>query len=318
MQEKIIQYLKKSQGYLSGEELSHCLSMTRAGVWKAIQELRKLGYDIAAVPHLGYQLKSLPDRLFPWEIQHNLGTKILGKRIIYHDCVDSTMDEAFQLGLQKSPEGTVVCAETQTKGRGRLGRNWISPKGQGIYASILLKPHFLPTEVSKLTLLCAVAISEAINKTCGFCPTIKWPNDILINDRKVGGILTELRAEADCVGFLIIGLGINVNTKEEKLPDFATSLRSHKGDLILRIELMKEILRSIESWYLGFPQKGFDAVIRKWKELSSTLHRYVRTADASGIVEGEAIDIDQDGGLLIRKGSGVVVKKMAGDVTVLR
>jgi BirA family biotin operon repressor/biotin-[acetyl-CoA-carboxylase] ligase len=318
MQEKIIEALKKAQGYLSGEELSDHLKVSRSAVWKCIQELRTQDYDIIAVPHLGYKINACPDKLLPAEVQFNLNTKILGKKILHYDSIGSTMDEAFKLGSEGASEGTVVVSETQTKGRGRLGRSWASPKGKGIYLSVILRPDFAPNEIACLTLLCAVAVSEAIKNICGITAYIKWPNDLLVNYKKVAGILTELNAETDRIKFVVIGIGINVNTLKSHLPEGSTSLYLAVHHTVARIELTQEVLRRIEKRYLELKTKGFNPTIEKWKELSFTLNKFVRVIDASGTTEGEAIGVDRDGGLLIRKNSGIVVKKMAGDVVQVR
>lgn len=318
MQTQIIEFLKKSETYLSGEEISQSLKISRAAIWKYMQELRGLGYDIVAVPHLGYKLVSCPDKLFPQEIQLDLGTKIFGKKIVYHETVSSTMDIAFQRALERAPEGTVVCAEHQTKGRGRLGRTWASPKGKGIYMSVILRPKFSPLEVAKVTLLAAVSACEALQKITDLKALIKWPNDILIDGKKCAGILTELSAETDQVKFVIVGMGINVNSVKNHLPLGATSLKEESQKEFSRIKILQEVLRDMEKWYLRLEQEGFLPVVERWKELSLTLHQRVRVSDADGFIEGLAIDLDQDGGLLIRKDSGMVVKKMAGDVVLAR
>lgn len=314
MQTQIIEFLKKNETYISGEEISQSLKISRAAIWKYMQELRQLGYDIVAVPHLGYKLVSSPDKLFPHEIQYDLTTKSFGKKIIYEDTVSSTMDVAFQLALEKAPEGTVVCAESQTKGRGRLGRTWTSVKGKGIYMSIILRPKLSPLEVAKLTLLGAVVVSEALKKSTGLQPLIKWPNDLLVKGKKLAGILTELSAETDRVKFVVVGIGLNVNSSLSSLPPGATSLKEETKEEHSRIKIFQEIMKEMERWYFNIEHKGFSEVIQKWKELSITLNQRVRVSDAGGFVEGLAVDLDRDGGLLIRKDSGVVVKKMAGDV----
>src|SRR3989338_3167992 len=225
MLERIIHYLKTAEGYLSGEEISRHLKISRAGIWKYMQELRRAGYEIIAVPHLGYRLLSSPDKLIPAEIQSGLKTKILGQRVEYFDSIASTMDAAFQLGVEGAAEGTVVCAESQTKGKGRLGRSWVSPKAKGIYMSVILRPSLPPTDVAQLTLLSAVALCEAIERCCQIPVKIKWPNDILVGNRKIAGILTELSAEMDRVRFVAIGIGVNVNTTASQLPPQATSVK---------------------------------------------------------------------------------------------
>jgi BirA family biotin operon repressor/biotin-[acetyl-CoA-carboxylase] ligase len=318
MQTEIITLLKKANGYLSGEEISRQFQLSRAAIWKNIQELRRQGYDIVAVPHRGYELVSCPDRLFPHEIQFGLKTKIFGKEIVAYESIGSTMDEAFRLGFEGAAEGTVVCAETQTKGRGRLGRNWTSPKGKGLYFSLILRPSLPPTDVARVTLLAAVAVSEAIQRIGGANPQIKWPNDLLIDGKKVAGILTEMSAEMDRVRFVVLGVGINVNTPLSLLPGHSTSLRAEMKKTISRIQLFQEVLGAMERWYTQLQKEGFDPVIKKWKKLSATLGRRVQIKDPNGTVEGEAIDLDEHGGLIIRNDLGMRVQRMTGDVYQLQ
>jgi BirA family biotin operon repressor/biotin-[acetyl-CoA-carboxylase] ligase len=317
MQNHIIQCLKKAKGgYVSGEEISRSADMSRAAIWKHMQELRKEGYEIEAVPHLGYQLVSIPDKLLAHEIQYDLKTKTFGCKVFYYDTLSSTMDEAFKLGMDGAPEGTVVCAEAQTKGRGRLGRSWSSPKHKGLYLSIILRPRLSPAEFSKLTLLSAVVVAEAVYKVAGVDARIKWPNDVLVKNKKLAGILTELRAEVDQMKFVVIGIGLNVNNTAAQLVDGATALRHEAGKNFSRVELVQEILRTFERWYSRLEKDGFENVIQAWKDRSHTLGKRVRIIDPAGTVEGVAFDLDHDGGLLIRQDSGVVVKRMAGDVHV--
>ncbi len=314
MQEKIIHFLKHAQGYLSGEEISRTLDMSRAAVWKYIQELRKEGYDIEAVPHLGYKLLSAPDKLLSHEVHSGLKTKRIGCQFFYHESLASTMDEAFKLGMEGAPEGTVVCAEMQTKGRGRLGRGWISPKYKGIYCSIILRPKLSPSDLSKLTLLSAVAVAEAVEGVAHIQPTIKWPNDILVKGKKLAGILTELRAEVDQMKFVVVGIGLNVNNVSSHLIDGATSLKNETGSSFSRVQLLQEILRAFERWYIRCEGGDFEDVLFAWKHRSSTLGKRVRVTDPASITEGIAVDLDHDGGLLVRQDSGVVIKKLSGDV----
>jgi BirA family biotin operon repressor/biotin-[acetyl-CoA-carboxylase] ligase len=318
MREKIIEFLKKNPNYVSGEELSHHLRISRQGLWKHIQELRVAGYEILAVPHLGYHLDSCPDRLFPFEITSHLNTKFIGKKIYYFEVLSSTMDEAVKLGLAGSPEGTVVLAETQTRGRGRLGRHWFSPKYKGIYFSLILRPKILPNATPMLTLLCAVSICEAIKENLGLEAQIKWPNDIFMHHKKLGGILTELNAEMDLVRFAVIGIGLNVNTDKKNLLTGATSLKEQKKEQVNRLALLQDILRRIEKNYLFFNAHGAADVINKWREYSLTLGKRIKVICQKAHLEGEAVDIDVDGGLLVRKDSGLVEKIMAGDVVHCR
>lgn len=310
MKDAIIECLKEYDGYLSGEDISRRLKVSRAGIWKNIEELRKDGYDILAVPHLGYKLDGIPDKLFPREIIHDLGTEIVGRRVHHYDAVPSTMDIAFQLGVEDEPEGTVVCAETQTRGRGRMERRWSSPKGKGIYFSLLLRPDLLPTDAAKMTLLSAVAVCEALREFCGPDVHIKWPNDLLANGLKLAGILTELSAEMDRVRFIVIGLGLNVNSSPRQLPEQATSLKQLTGRAVDRIAVMRTVLRRIDHWYLVLRGQGFDPVIQRWRELSSTLGQKVSIGD----ITGTAVDLDEHGGLIIENKDGQRVRCMTGDV----
>jgi len=318
MQERIIQFLKESDGYISGEEISQRLKMSRAAIWKHMQELRSQGYEIAAVPHLGYQLVTCPDKLLAFEIQAGLDTKVIGKKVIVMDTVTSTMDEAFRLGMENCPEGTVVCAEAQSKGRGRLGRAWISPKGKGLYFSFVLRPHLPLNQLAQLTLMSAVALCEAIEGSSELKPLIKWPNDILLEGRKLAGILTELRAESDQVNFVVVGIGLNINTSVHQLVTGAGSLKIAAGHSFNRALVFQAILRSLEKWYLKLLHHEFAQVMEEWKKRECTLNKRLKITAPNGTIEGEAIDLDEDGALLIRKDNGLVIKKSAGDVILLR
>lgn len=318
MRQKILDFLKRKQGYISGDQISHRLGITRQALWKHIQELKEDGYDIVAVPHLGYRLDSSPDRLFAFEVLRELNTKFIGKKIYYFEALSSTMDTAIQLGMNGSAEGTLVLSESQTKGRGRLGRSWSSPKYKGIYLSLILKPKILPFEAPVLTLLSAVSICEAIRDSCGLKVDIKWPNDILIQNKKLGGILTEMSAEMDKINFVVIGAGINVNNDKKDLIKGATSLKNEKKENLDRIGLLQEIMRKIESNYLLLTRKGPEPIIEKWREHNITLGRRVKVYSQKEHFEGEAVDIDKDGGLLLRNDNGLVAKITVGDVVHCR
>lgn len=318
MNEKILTLLRNSSTYVSGEDISRHLGISRSAIWKHVQELREEGYDIVAVPHLGYELVSVPDKLLPDEIYSGLNTKIIGTKIYHYDMVNSTMDVAMDFGMKDCPEGVVVCAEAQSKGRGRLGRIWTSFKNKGIYLSIILKPNISPVESPELTLLSAVSVCQAIRKISKLDCLIKWPNDLIIDNRKVGGILTEMNAEMDRIKFVVIGIGINVNTPQSLLPPKATSLKEQSGERVSRIELTRQILREMESEYISFQKHGFKNIIEKWKKFSTTLGHRVKIISNNENIEGEALDIDTDGGLLVRRDSGFVEKVMVGDVVKLR
>ena len=314
MKEKILDYLNKKHGYLSGDQISKHLGISRQGLWKHIQELKDSGYQIVAVPHLGYRLESCPDRLFVFEVVRGLNTKFIGKKIHYFDYLASTMDLAMQLGMDEASSGSLVLAESQIKGRGRLGRGWFSPKYKGIYLSLILRPKILPAACPILTLMSAVSICEAVKEIIDLDVQIKWPNDVLIHNKKVAGILTEMNAEVDKVNFVVIGIGLNVNNDKQSLIAGATSLKEQTGYSVSRILVLQELLRRIESNYSLLADKGSQIIIDKWRSFTITLGRRVKVYCQHQHVEGQAIDIDQDGGLLIRKDSGIIQKVMSGDV----
>jgi BirA family biotin operon repressor/biotin-[acetyl-CoA-carboxylase] ligase len=314
MKEKILEYLKKEDEYLSGDQISCRLGISRQGLWKHIQDLKDSGYDIVAVPHLGYRLLSAPDRLCALEITHGLNTKFIAKKIHYFDYLPSTMDLAMQLGIQSAPSGTIVLAESQTKGRGRLGRSWFSPKHKGIYLSLILRPKISPSASCVLTLLAAVSICEAVKKVTGMEAQIKWPNDIFMHNKKVAGILTEMNAELDKVNFVVIGIGLNVNNDKKSLIAQATSLKELTRQPISRVILLQELLRRIESNYSVLEDRGAQTIIDKWRSFSLTLGRRVKIYYQDKHIEGQAVDIDSDGALLIRKDSGLTIKVFSGDI----
>jgi len=314
--QEILYFLKRKSGHISGEELSQELGISRAAIWKHIQELRELGYDIAAVPHLGYSLLSCPDRLFPWEISCFLKNRAIGRIIHYYESLPSTMDRAMELALDGAPEGTLIISESQTRGRGRMGRLWMSPKYKGIYFSLIIKPEILPQQAPVLTLISAVAICEGLKQQLGVKAQIKWPNDILLDNKKVGGILTELSAETDTVYAIIVGVGINVNNDRKTLPHSAISLKAITGHEVIRLDVLQSVLTCFEQSYLEFKKQGIKQILDKWRTFSVTLGRRVRLSMSRKRLQlvGEAMDIDQDGGLLIRKDSGLIERVMAGDI----
>lgn len=318
----ILDFLKKekAQEYVSGEEISARLKISRQSLWKHIRELKEAGYGIAAVPHLGYRLVSSPDRLFPFEISSRLNTRVIGRRIFYFEEASSTMDLARKLAMEGSCEGTLVLAEAQSSGRGRLGREWFSPKYKGIYLSLILSPKASPGQASLLTLVSAVSICEALKEVADIKAHIKWPNDIISANKKLGGILTELDASSGGVRFVVIGIGLNVNNDKKTLPASATSVREQKNGLpVNRVELLQELLRRLEKNYLLLQkQNGPESIIDKWRSYNMTLGRRVKVVFKGKCLEGEAVDIDIGGGLLVRRDSGLVEKVMAGDVVHCR
>jgi len=319
MDEQILRIFKaRSDQYISGEELSVTLKVTRAAIWKHIEKLRKEGYAIDAVPHLGYRMVSVPDRMLNVELQWDLATRVIGKEIQCHDRLDSTNTYAYRSAEEGLKEGSVIVAESQTRGKGRLGRHWVSPKRVGIYLSCVLRPRILPQEVSKITLAVAVAAAKAIRQNSGLETLIRWPNDILVNKKKVCGILTEMKAEQDKVDFVVVGIGVNVNTSKKDLPPEASSLKAELGRKVSRIALARELLQQLDHWYLTLTEDGFEPIIEEWHNYSGALGSRVKVICYNRELEGQVQDVDKDGALIVRLDNGLQERILAGDVRLLR
>lgn len=315
METRILNFLKKNKdGYVSGEDICKKLKVSRTAVWKHIQNLRKVGYDICAQPHLGYRIESAPDVLLPDEITYGLRTKKIGQKVIAYASLGSTNVTATVFAEQEAKEGTVVVAEHQSKGKGRMGRVWESPRGEGIYASIILRPKVTPAEAGKITLMAAVSICETIRRVTGLPALIKWPNDVYIEGSKVCGILTEMNAETDRVNFIIIGFGININNTKRSLPACACSLRMKMKKKIDRVDFFKEVLSDFERHYEKIKKKEFESVIAEWREFSSTVGQRIKVKWRGDIVEGQALDIDDIGALIVRDDKGKKHHVLSGDV----
>jgi BirA family transcriptional regulator, biotin operon repressor / biotin---[acetyl-CoA-carboxylase] ligase len=319
LDDKILNFFKKNEGgYVSGEDISKVLGVSRAAVWKHIEKLRGEGYEISALPHLGYRLESVPDRLTAIELKWKLDAGVIGNKIYSYDEIASTNDAAYALALSGEKEGAVVTAEYQTKGRGRLGRKWVSPKGKGVYLSIVLRPDVLPREISAITLFSALSVAMTIREETGLPALIKWPNDVLIRKQKISGILTELNGEADKVNFVIVGIGININTKKELLPEGGTSVFAEKGLQVSRVDFTKKLLKNIDKYYSVFNSGKMDRIIKEHKELSAILDKRVRVNYHNQSISGHALDVDKEGALIVRLDSGFNERVLAGDVILLR
>lgn len=320
--DKILELFKKNrESFLSGEEISRSFGISRQGLWKHIEKLRETGYIIEAVPHLGYKLLEVPDKILAPEIRWNLKTKIIGKEIYSYESVGSTNNIAYELAEKGAREGAVVIANEQTKGKGRLGRSWASPREGGIYLSCILRPDILPNEVPKITLVAGLGAVKAIRKFVGLEGLIRWPNDILISDRKTGGILTELKGELDCVNFVILGIGINVNTHKTRLPKGGTSLKEESASSkdFSRVELVKILFETLEKEYVRFKEGRFSNIKDELKSYSCTLGRYISiTTSGRRKFHGKAVDINEDGGLVVKLDNGSQETFLSGDVTLVR
>lgn len=322
--EKILNVLRNNTAsHVSGEELCKIADISRAAIWKHVEQLREEGYEIEATPHLGYKLISVPDRLIPAEIKWKLKTKFLGKNVISYVKVDSTNDVAYGLAENGIREGTVVLAEEQAKGKGRHGRRWVSPAKGGIYMSCVLRPEIAPNEIAKITLVAAVSMAKTVRQLTGLTAMIKWPNDILVNNKKVCGILMEMKAEQDTVKFIILGIGLNVNIPGRHLPKGATSLKdelrhSAARDSLSRIEVVKKMLENLEEYYFLLKKAGFKPIIDEWKEMSAMVGSRIKVVLQNRTFEGQAHDIDDDGALIVRLESGVMERVSSGDIIMAR
>ncbi len=311
-------------GSVSGADLSQALDISRAAVWARIEDLRALGYDIEASPHRGYRLLSAPDVLHADDLVSRLGqTLVIGRDIRVFEQTTSTNDVVEKLARDGVREGVVVFAESQTKGRGRLGRKWLSPARKGIWFSLLLRFASRPQAATQLTVAAAVAIAKAIKEETGLAPEIKWPNDILIRGRKVAGILTELSAELDSIKYVILGMGVDVNLREEDYPPelrpAATSLliEAGAGAAIPRAPLATAILRQLDQAYDRIKRGEFQQVADVWEGLCGTLGNLVTIKNGDRLVRGRAESLDSEGGLLVRTEYGHLERIIGGDVTVV-
>ena len=321
MRSRILELLRKAgEAYMSGEEIAGKLGVSRTAVWKHVKELREAGYKIKSRSRSGYTLEETPDCLLPGEIKNGLRTRFVGKDIVFFEEVDSTNRVAKQLAQKGAAAGAVVVAEAQGKGRGRLERPYFSPAGKGIWFSVILRPHILPQEAPKCTLLAAVAVAMAM-KRFGLKAEIKWPNDILHEGKKLTGILTEMSAELDRVNYIVIGTGVNVNMEEEEFPeelrDKATSLSIMKGERLPRVAFFQAVLEALDELCTVLEEDGFAPIVARWREYAVTLGQDVHVIGATGrgSFDGRAVDIDEEGALLVETADGVR-RVLAGDVSI--
>jgi len=305
---------------VSGADLSQRLGVSRAAVWARIEELRSLGYEIDASPHLGYKLVSVPDVLHADDLMSRLGkTKVIGRDIHVFQETTSTNDIIERFARDGVKEGVVVFAESQTRGRGRLGRKWVSPAKKGLWFSILLRPDLRPHETTQLIVASATALRRAIETQTGLEPEIKWPNDILIRGKKIAGILTELSAEVDRVKYVIIGIGVDVNLAARDFPQdlkkIATSLKIESGKSISRAELAVNILRELDADYQRICANEFEHVAEEWEKHCKTIGEEVVIRTGPREIRGRAESLAEDGALLLRTEHGRLERIVGGDVT---
>lgn len=320
MRDEVLEFLRENQGgFVSGQDMSEACHVSRTAIWKHIKALRQKGYKIESYTKRGYRLLEEPDLLSPLAMKQILNTDVFGKRYVYMDTTESTNLEARRLAQQGAEEGTVVVSEEQAAGRGRVSRGWYSPFGKGLWFSLVLRPDFVPSEAPKCTLMAAVALTKAFHKMGLTSAGIKWPNDILVNGRKMVGILTEMSGSMEEISYIIMGIGVNVKTKQEELPEeikhIATSLLMEGID-IERTEAFKIILENLEYQYYEILDKGFDETLDEWRKLSVTLGQDIEVRAPDNTYEGIATDIDEDGNLLVKTLNGDIKRIVAGDVSI--
>jgi BirA family biotin operon repressor/biotin-[acetyl-CoA-carboxylase] ligase len=308
-------------GGVSGADLSQELGVSRAAIWARIEDLRSLGYDIEASPHRGYRLLSAPDVLHADDLLSRLGrTQVVGRDIRVFQETASTNDVVEKLARDGVEEGVVVFAETQTHGRGRLGRRWMSPAKRGLWFSVLLRPALRPQEATWLTVASATALRRAIESQTGLAPQIKWPNDILLRKKKVAGILTELNAEPDRIKYAVVGIGVDVNPDPGDFPPelrkVATSLKAELGEPVLRPDLAVAILRELDRDYARVAARQFTALADEWEEHGATIGHDVVVRIGHRRVCGRAESLGEDGELLVRTEHGHLERITGGDVTL--
>lgn len=312
-------FAESKDGFISGQYLADLIGCSRTAVWKHIDKLRKEGFVVEAVKKKGYRIVSKPDHISETEILMGLETSFLGQQIHTYDTVSSTQIIAKELASNGAADGTVVISEEQSAGKGRLQRKWYSPADGGVWMSLILRPDIPPYRAPQLTLLTAVAVVKTLAQF-DIQAGIKWPNDVLINGKKITGILTELNAEADLVHFVIIGIGLNVNQDISSFPDelqvIATSMFNEKNKKVARAYVIQRLLKNLEELYVLFLKQGFEPIKVLWEKHSTTIGKAVTVNNSFETIEGTAIGINQDGVLIVRDSNRKERLIYSGDITI--
>ena len=319
MRNEILDYFRKADGnFVSGQQISKDLHVSRTAIWKHINVLKERGYIFESSTRKGYRLIYAPNLLTPLEIDSALHTETFGRHVVYLESTQSTNEEAKKIAREGAEEGTIVVAEEQITGHGRLARGFYSPFAKGIWFSLILRPKFFPMEASKCTLLAAVGVCRGIRRMGLADAGIKWPNDILVHGKKLVGILTLMSASMEKIDYIIMGIGINTGIKKNEFPeDFREGATSflNEGINVSRKDLLAAILGELEKEYSIAQDEGFDKVLDDWRALSITLGQEVRIIFGDDSYTGKAVDIDRDGCLLVNTGSEVK-RVIAGDVSI--
>lgn len=319
MKEKLLKKLRESQGYVSGQELCESFGVSRTAVWKLINQLKTEGYVITAVQNKGYFLEQSPDLVTKEEIRSRLNTQWAGRSVVSYDCVGSTNLEAKHLAEDGAAHGTLVVADCQSAGKGRRGRLWESPKGQSIYMTLIIKDDIRPENASSLTLVMALAVAEGVEQISGLPARIKWPNDVLIHEKKICGILTEMSAQIDYVNYIVTGVGINMgkDSFDQTLASKATSLKIETETEISRAELIAVVLEKYEYFYELYQQnQDMSLLMDAYHKKLINLDREVSVLDPKGAFSGRSKGINKRGELLVEKEDGSEVLVYAGEVSV--
>lgn len=311
-------FSNSEEEFLSGQHIAELIGCTRTAVWKHMEELRKEGFELEAVRRKGYRILKVPEKITANEISLGLLTKRLGHYIHYEETVDSTQKIALKLSLEGAPEGTVVIAEEQVSGRGRMDRQWYSPKYSGIWMSIILRPNLQPQKAPQLTLIAAVAVVQAIEELTSLHPQIKWPNDILLNGKKITGILTELQAESDRINSVIIGIGMNINQDKKSYPEelrsIATSLFIETGEKINRAEMVRTVLWNLENLYNLYMSEGFYPIKVFWESYAVSIGKMITARMLNGNIHGKALGITDEGVLMLQDNIGKIHYVYSADI----
>ncbi len=306
---------------VSGASLSRELGVSRTAVWKRVNRLRALGYGIESTQSAGYRFVGPPDTPLAEEVQFDLGTDVIGRAVCYRPSIDSTNALAVEMARDGAAEGTVIVADGQRRGRGRLGRSWASPRGCNLYFSVVLRPPMAPVAIPQITLMTAVSLQQVLAGAAALPVRIKWPNDLWVGGRKLAGILTEMASEMDRIRYVVLGIGVNVNLTDEMLPEdlrhTATSLYRETGTSWARVPLLRAMLQALERDYAAFCREGFAPFRRRFIEATMTLGRRIRVGTPEGETDGFALDITRQGALRIKQKDGATVDILSGDVTVL-
>lgn len=303
MKEEILRLLRSADGYISGQELCNRFGVSRTAVWKAINQLKEAGYEIEAQQNKGYRLMAAPDLMTEAEIKSLMHTEWVAKEVLYFDTIDSTNTKAQELAEKGYPSGTLVVADKQESGKGRRGRSWVSPSGTGIFMTLMIKPDINPNNASMLTLVAALAVAKAITSVTGEKALIKWPNDIVINGKKVCGILTEMNAQFDYINHIVVGIGINVHNESfpEEISQMASSLMIEAGGKRFhRAQIIAETMSYFEQYYDTFLKtQDLSALVREYDELLVNRNKSVRVLDPKEPFDGKAMGITHKGELIV-------------------